>query len=236
MLDVQKPDFRSNSLLVWMIVGVSAAIVCVLAVSAQSWWAQSALIQQELSGTFIKPAEAAQIDAWHEWLWQFMAALYAVAFVLVIVWAVRAARNARVLTGSNIRVTIGTVLLLHVLLHKLLHDLWLAGTLGADKPNRWRRIPWPLVVCFMLLVASKWPLSHPDTLTRAIDLPPRLRCDTAAPWRRHSLERNLGLCRDEFAACFIRMLAAAVLVGGIVWIDQLHMKKWQARLEAETIS
>lgn len=30
----------------------------------------------------------------------------------------------------------------------------------------------------------------------------------------------------------IRMLAAAVLVGGIVWIDRLHTRKWQAWLEA----
>lgn len=219
----QRAGFRSNWFLVQFMVGLAVAQVLVLAMSASCHHAEILLIKRGIAGGPITAAEAARIDSWDDLLMKLILGLAIVDVILFIVWLVRASRNARALTGKNIEFNAASIFFFNFWVHKLLGDLWLAGTPDPEAQQAKPRTP-PLMIawCVLIFVCNLWhpPMSTGQTLSEAIELTPRLR-PSMVGWL---LER----CQELFIADLVHIFSTVLLAAGIVWIERMHARKWAA--------
>jgi hypothetical protein len=229
----EEKKFRSNWFLVQFIVGLSLVLLVVQAMSAYLWYAEILLIKRELADDPITVAEAAKVDSWHGLLLKLTIGFAVINFLSFIVWLVRAARNARALTGKSIHVTVGGFLVFQLWIHKILSDLWLAGSTAPESPQTKPRLPRLMIVwCVLVFVCGLWkaPMSTGRTLSKAIETPLGFRPEDARRWRHDFVGWLLPDCKRLFAASLVHMFGTALMAAGIVWIDRMHTRKWDAMI------
>lgn len=198
-----------------------------LATSAESWRSESALVKRELAGRVITASEAATVDFWNLWLERTTLGVFAVALALYALWAIRALRNARMLTRTKRRFNRALFLLPGLWVHLLFGHLWLAGTPELEKLQGRRRILWD-VWSILLLVCTAWHAMSPlPTLSQSIT-DPQLRAEGVPFVRQRQVELLLTPCKERLVASYLHMFAAVLLAFGVVWIDRLHARKWDA--------
>jgi hypothetical protein len=202
--------FRSNWFLVQFIVGISVVLLIVQAMSAYWWYAEIVLIKRELAGGRITVAEAARVDFWNDLLMKLTIGFAVINFLSFIVWLVRAARNARALTGKPIHVTVGGFLVFQLWIHKILSDLWLAGSSAPESPQTKPRLPRLMIVwCVLIFVCGLWkaPMSTGRTLSKAIETPAGFRPEDARRWRHDFVGWLLPDCKTLFVASLVHMFS-----------------------------
>jgi hypothetical protein len=227
----QRGGFRSNWFLVQFIVGISVVLLIVQAMSACWWYAEIVLIKRELAGGSITVAEAVRVDFWNDLLMKLTIGFAVVNFLSFIVWLVRAARNARALTGKHIHVTVSGLLFFQLWIHKILSDLWLAGSSAPESAQTKPRLPRLMIVwCVLVFVCGLWkpPMSTGRTLSEAIETPPVLRPEFVQRWRHDVVGWLLPDCKTLFVASLVHMFSTVLMAAGIVWIDRMHTRKWDA--------
>ena len=75
-------------------------------------------------------------------------------------------------------------------------------------------------------------MSTGRTLSEAIETPARLRPEFVVWWRGDMVGRLLPDCKTLFVASLVHMFSTVLMAAGIVWIDRLHMRKWEAMTDA----
>ena len=120
-------------------------------------------------------------------------------------------------------------------IHKILSDLWLAGSAAPESPQTKPRLPRLMIVwCVLVFVCGLWkaPMSTGRTLSKAIQSAAGFRPEDVAWVRRDVVGWLLPDCKTLFAASLVHMFSTVLMVAGIVWIDRLHMRKWEAMTAA----